>query len=246
MTVRIRLRGRDWRWLGCFFLCSLAVIVTGRVAYDVDAFGPNTSRYVTALVWAISTVLSPLATALGVGALITEKGRKLLLHVIDSKRWRACVIGLSVALTVLFVTVTLLAHAPKNWVCTATQRSVEAPAPRRCPDESFARMRMFELRVTRAAEAPASVTAFPTLVARSHDRKRVSVALDSPLPLCGADGPDYPIKGESRLLLSSECGSDGTYTVRAWLCEKTPLDGGFAKAIVLEMLGTTKETLPCD
>jgi hypothetical protein len=220
---------RQLGWIAALGLSLLFVLVTGKYAFDTDALGARTSGVVAAGVWAIG-VLVALGGALGVVGAIKDTSTSVALQIVNSLAGRLTIIGLSIALGIVFAVAAARVAPPRIWSCSIAGRRVAPPDRSRCPDGSFAQMRSFQLRVQHAGE----LGELPTLRARIHDRAASSVALDSDRGgLCIATGPDLPTRGESRLVLSADCGVDGQYAVNLHLCDVRAIQGAAERAAEL-------------
>jgi hypothetical protein len=206
---------KQWGWIAAIGLSLLFVLMTGKYAFDTDALGGRTPGFVSAAAWAL-TVLIALANLLGLLGTVRDSSKSLAIRIINSLAGRLTILGLSIALGVLFLVAALGVEAPRTWLCTVQTRLVAGPDRSRCPPGGFAQMRSFRLRLQRTGAHDEQ----PTLGARVHDRAVSSVAIDSDRGgLCVASGPDYPTRGESRLALSPDCGADRQYIVNLHLCD---------------------------
>lgn len=206
---------RQLGWIAAIGLSLLFLLVTGKVAYDQNALGARTPGLLGAAAWALA-VLIALANLMGLLGAIKASSKSFALGVINSLVGRLTIIGLALALGSVFLVTALGIENPRTWSCSIQSMRVTAPERPRCAEGAFARMRSFKLRLERASE----LTEQPTFRARVNDRSRSSVAIDSDRGgLCVATGPDHPTRGESRLVLSPDCGADRLYLVNLHLCD---------------------------
>lgn len=206
---------QQWGWIAAIGLSLLFLLATGKYAFDRNAIGGSTDELVGAGAWAL-TVLIALANLLGLFGAIRDSSKSLAFRILNSLAGRLTVIALSFALGVVFLAAGLAVEPPRTWSCSIEDRQVRAPDRARCPGGGFAQMRSFSLRVRRVG-APDDQ---PVLGARVLDRSVSAVAIDSDRGgLCVAGGPDHPTRGESRLVLSPDCGTDQVYIVNLHLCD---------------------------
>lgn len=206
---------QQWGWIAAIGLSLLFLLATGKYAFDRNAIGGGTDELVGAGAWAL-TVLIALANLLGLFGAVRESSKSLAFRILNSLAGRLTVIGLSIALGAVFLIAGLAVKPPRTWSCSIRDRQVRAPETARCPGAGFARMRSFSLHVQRAG----ALDDQPVLGARVLDRRLSAVAIDSDRGgLCVASGPDYPTRGESRLVLSPDCGTDQLYIVNLHLCD---------------------------
>jgi hypothetical protein len=220
---------QQWGWIAAIGLSLLFLLVTGKYAYDENAVGTRTPGLVGAAGWAL-TVLIALANLLGLFGAIRDSSKSLAIRIINSLAGRMTIIGLSIALGVVFLVAALRIEPPSTWSCSIQNRIVAAPDRSRCPGAGFVQMRSFRLGVKRAGAHDEQ----PTLGARALDRMVSSVAIDSDRGgLCVASGPDYPTRGESRLALSADCGTDQLYIVNLHLCDTKVIESASDRAAEL-------------
>lgn len=207
--------GRQLGWIAAISGSLVFVLATGKYALDAGALGARTPAALAAGLWAIGVVVA-LGNLLGLIGAVQASSTSLALRVVNSLAGRLVIIALSLALGAAFLAAAHGIEPGEPWRCGIAARRVAAPDRSRCPDDGFAAMRSFQLRVEHAGQ----VAVLPTLRARVRDRGASSVALDSDRGgLCVATGPDRPIRGQSRLALSADCGADGRYTVNLHLCD---------------------------
>lgn len=206
---------RQVGWIAAIGLSLLFLLVTGKYAYDQDALGARTPGFVSAGAWALG-VLVAAANLVGLLGTIKASSRSFAVTVINSLVGRLTIVAASLVLGSVFLISALRVETPSTWSCTIESRRVIAPDRSRCPEGSFAQIRSFRLRLQRASD----LTEQPTFRARVNDRSLSSVAIDSDRGgLCVATGPDQPTRGESRLVLSTDCGADRRYIVSLHLCD---------------------------
>jgi hypothetical protein len=212
---------RQLGWIAAIGLSLLFLLATGKYAYDTNAVGAATSGFVSAGIWAL-TVLAALGNLLGLLGAIKDSSTSFALHVVNSVIGRLAIMALSVGLGAVFLVAALRVEEPRVWSCSVQRRIVAAPDRSRCAEGAFAQMRSFQLRLLRASE----LNEQPTLRAWVNDRLLSSVAVDSDRGgLCVATGPDQPTRGESRLVLSTDCGADRLYDVNLHLCDAKVTEG---------------------
>jgi hypothetical protein len=206
---------QQWGWIAAIGLSLLFLLATGKYAFDRNAIGGSTDELVGAGAWAL-TVLIALANLLGLFGAIRDSSKSLAFRILNSLAGRLTIIALSLALGAVFLAAGLAVEPPRTWTCSVQNRLVGAPETARCPGTGFAQMRSFSLRVRRAG----ALDDQPVIGARVVDRTVSAVAIDSDRGgLCVASGPDYPTRGESRLVLSADCGTDQLYIVNLHLCD---------------------------
>jgi hypothetical protein len=208
-------------WTAAIGLSLLFLLVTGRYAYDANALGASTAGLVSSAIWALG-VLAALGNLVGLLGVIKDSSASFAIRVINSLAGRLLIVGLSVALGVVFLIAALHVEPPRIWSCNLQRRRVVPPDRTRCGDTGFAQMRSFQLRLVRASDLEQQ----PTLRAQVHDRSLSSVDVDSDRGgLCVATGPDQPTRGESRLALSPDCGADRVYLVNVHVCDTKVIAG---------------------
>lgn len=206
---------RQLGWVFAIGLSLLYVLVTGKYAYDMNAIGASTSALVNAVEWALA-VLVALGNLVGLLGAVRDSSRSLAIRVVNSLAGRLAIITVSVALGTVFLVAVRRVRPARTWTCRIERRLVLTPVRARCADGPFAQMRSFQLALVRAGDSGEQ----PTLRARVVDRAASSVAIDSDAGgLCVATGPDQPTRGESRLVLSPDCGADRRYLVNLHLCD---------------------------
>lgn len=209
-------------WLVALGIPLLYLLTMAYVAWDANALGGNTNRFLEGFVWAF-TVLSAGAGALGLTATLRKTSKSTALRFIKAKWGRPLIIAASLALGTLFLILTLRIETPADWSCTIENVVTNPPDPSRCPADEFAQMRSFKLRMSRIS----AIEGAPVVRARIRDRKTAAVSVDSDRGgLCVATGPDRPVRGESRLELSAECGANLTYLVNVHVCDVRAGDAG--------------------
>lgn len=216
-------------WIAAIGASLLFVLVTGKYAYDQGALGASTPGVVGALLWAIG-VLVAIGNLLGLVGAVKDTSTSFALRVVNSLAGRLAIIALSIALGVVFVVAALGVAPPRSWTCAIVVRRAAPPDRSRCAEGDFVQMRSFTLRLVHAGELGET----PIVRARVRDRGASSVALDSDRGgLCVAGGPDQPTRGESRLVLSADCGVDGQYPVNLHLCDVRATQGAADRAAEL-------------
>jgi hypothetical protein len=206
---------QQWGWIFAIGLSLLFLLATGKYAFDENAIGARTPGLVGAGAWALG-VLIALANLLGLFGAIRESSKSLALRTLNSLAGRLTIIALAIALGAVLLVAAIRIDAPRTWSCSVLARIVAAPDRSRCPSAGFAQMRSFTLRLARTSAPDEQAT----LGARVVDRAVSAVAIDSDRGgLCVASGPDHPTRGESRLGLSADCGTDQLYIVNLHLCD---------------------------
>lgn len=193
----------------------LLMLVAGKWAYEVNAFGERASRLIQYALWAVS-ICGGFATFLGILGTFKDASSSLLLRILNSRRGLP-VVGLScLAAAVVFAIAAYRTKPPPLWTCSIARTVTGAPDAARCAVGTFATRTTFVIRLRRATD----ISHEPTLRARAVDRTRSSVALDSDAGgLCAAMGPDQPVHGETRLALTPDCGADRTFVVNLHVCD---------------------------